>query len=148
LSKVFVVDTNKQPLDPVHPGRARILLNTGKAAIYKKFPFTIILQEEIHDPEVKELRIKIDLGSRVTGIAIINDQSGEVIFAAELSHRGQAIKNKNTGLHIGRVLTRATGSFDMTTRAGRVGNVNSQYCRPIHQRDGYSYQKGGGLSVR
>jgi 5-methylcytosine-specific restriction endonuclease McrA len=41
---------------------------------------------------VAELRIKIDPGSKTTGIAIVNDQSGEVVFAAELSHRGQQIK--------------------------------------------------------
>ena len=33
MSKVFVIDTNKHPLDPVHPGRARLLLKHGKAAV-------------------------------------------------------------------------------------------------------------------
>lgn len=32
LSNVFVVDTNKKPLDPVHPGQARILLDSGTDA--------------------------------------------------------------------------------------------------------------------
>jgi len=45
------------------------------------------------DPVVAELRIKIDPGSKTTGIAIINDQSGKVVFAAELSHGGQQIKS-------------------------------------------------------
>jgi hypothetical protein len=31
---VFVFDTNQQPLDPVHPGKARRLLSTGKAAVF------------------------------------------------------------------------------------------------------------------
>jgi len=92
LSNVFVVDTNKQPLNTIHPGKARFLLNRGKAAVLKHFPFTIILKVEISDPVVAELRIKIDPGSKTTGIAIVNDQSGEVVFAAELSHRGQQIK--------------------------------------------------------
>ncbi|HXZ04976.1 MAG TPA: RRXRR domain-containing protein, partial [Ktedonobacteraceae bacterium] len=30
MSKVFVLDTNKQPLNPLHPGRARLLLQQGK----------------------------------------------------------------------------------------------------------------------
>src|SRR5262245_36906000 len=38
MSKVFVLDTTKHPLNPVHPGRARILLDAGKAAIFKRFP--------------------------------------------------------------------------------------------------------------
>ena len=91
VSKVFVLDTNKQQLNPVNPGRARTLLDSGKAAIFKRAPFTIILKIAIDDPVVAELRIKIDPGSKTTGIAIVNDQSGEVVFAAELAHRGQQI---------------------------------------------------------
>ena len=33
MSKVFVLNTNKQPLNPIHPSRARILLSQGKAAV-------------------------------------------------------------------------------------------------------------------
>jgi 5-methylcytosine-specific restriction endonuclease McrA len=92
LSHVFVVDTNKQPLGPVHPARARKLLSHGKAAVYRKYPFTIILKVAIADPVGAELRIKLDPGSKTTGIAVVSDQSGEVVFAAELSHRGHKIK--------------------------------------------------------
>jgi 5-methylcytosine-specific restriction endonuclease McrA len=92
MSQVFVVDTKKTPLDPVHPGWARLLLKQGKAAVLKHFPFTIILKGESVDPQVQPLRIKLDPGSRTTGIAIVNDASGEVVFAAELTHRGQAVK--------------------------------------------------------
>src|SRR3979490_707977 len=92
MSNVFVIDTNHHPVDPVHPGRARLLLSEGKAAVYRRFPFTIILKIEIKEPAVQPLRIKLDPGSRTTGIAIVNDVTGNVIFAAELSHRGQKIK--------------------------------------------------------
>jgi hypothetical protein len=73
MSNVFVLDANKQRLNPVHPGRARTLLDSGKAAIFKRFPFTIILKVAIDDPVVVELRIKIDPGSKTTGIAIMSD---------------------------------------------------------------------------
>jgi hypothetical protein len=33
MSKVFVVDVHKRPLNPVHPGRARLLLTQGQAAV-------------------------------------------------------------------------------------------------------------------
>ncbi len=92
MSKVFVIDTNKQPLQPIHPARARILLDKGKAAIFKRFPFTIILKVAVDNPMAMELRIKLDPGSKTTGIAIVNDESGAVVFAAELSHRGHKIK--------------------------------------------------------
>ena len=47
MSKVFVLDTNKQPLNPVHPGRARLLLKQGKAAVYRRYPFTIRLSRAV-----------------------------------------------------------------------------------------------------
>ncbi len=93
MSNVFVVDTNKHQLNPVHPGRARLLLTQGKAAVFKRFPFTIILKGALEHPEIQPLRIKIDPGSKTTGIALVNDATGEVVFAAELTHRGQAIKD-------------------------------------------------------
>ncbi len=92
MSKVFILDTNKQPLDPIHPGWARKLLSSGRAAVYKKFPFTIILKKSAELPVVEPLRLKIDPGSKTTGIAIVNDTAGEVVFAAELAHRGHIIK--------------------------------------------------------
>ena len=92
MSNVFVLDTNKQPLNPVHPGRARILLRQGKAAVYRRFPFCLILKTTVEEPVVHPLRLKLDPGSKATGIAILNDSTGEVVFAAELRHRGEQIK--------------------------------------------------------
>lgn len=91
MSKVFVLDTHMRPLNPVHPGRARMLLQQGKAAIYRRYPFTIVLKTVISAP-TQPLRLKLDPGSKTTGLAIVNDASGEVVFAAELTHRGQAIR--------------------------------------------------------
>ncbi len=65
MSKVFIVDTYERPLDPVHPGRARLLLKQGKASVYRRFPFTIILKTEVKEPVVQPLRLKLDPGSKV-----------------------------------------------------------------------------------
>ncbi len=43
---VFIIDTNKQPLKPTTPKRARELLNKGKAAVFRRYPFTLILKQE------------------------------------------------------------------------------------------------------
>jgi 5-methylcytosine-specific restriction endonuclease McrA len=94
LSKVFVIDSYYQPLNPVHPGRARLLLKQGKASVYRRFPFTIILKAIIEQPMVAPLRLKIDPGSKTTGIAVVNEKSGEVVFAANLEHRGEEIKKR------------------------------------------------------
>jgi 5-methylcytosine-specific restriction endonuclease McrA len=93
MSYVFVIDTKKQPLNPVHPGRARVLLKAGKASIVKRYPFTIVLGREVESPQVQPLRVKLDPGSKTTGIALVNDTTGKAVFAAELSHRGRAIKS-------------------------------------------------------
>ena len=92
MSKVFVLDTLHRPLDPVHPGRARTLVSSGKAAVFRRSPFTIILNREVQEPITQPLRLKLDPGSKTTGIAIVNDASGEVVWAAELTHRGGKIK--------------------------------------------------------
>lgn len=92
MSKVFVIDTKKQPLEPVHPGRARQLLKEGKAAVYRHVPFTLILKREMAQPVPAPLRLKIDPGAKTTGLALLNDATGEVVWAAELMHRGAAIR--------------------------------------------------------
>jgi 5-methylcytosine-specific restriction endonuclease McrA len=89
---VFVLDNQKEPLAPTRPSRAKHLLRDGKAAVYRHFPFTIILKRAVENPQVPDLRVKLDPGSKTTGMAIVNDQTGKVIFAAELTHRGQTIK--------------------------------------------------------
>ena len=44
ISHVLVIDQNKRPLDPVHPGRARCLLAARVAAVYRRYPFVIIVR--------------------------------------------------------------------------------------------------------
>jgi 5-methylcytosine-specific restriction endonuclease McrA len=94
MSKVFVLDATKQPLNPVHPGRARLLLKEGKAAVYRRFPFTLILKRALEAPTLHPLRLKIDPGSQTTGLAILNEPSGTVVWAAQLTHRGKQIKQR------------------------------------------------------
>jgi 5-methylcytosine-specific restriction endonuclease McrA len=85
----FVLNTNKQPLNPIHPAVARKLLAQSQAAIFRKFPFTIILKEKTIQ-EIQPLEIKIDPGSKCTGLSILS--GSKLIWAAELTHRGAAIK--------------------------------------------------------
>ncbi|VXD22897.1 hypothetical protein PL8927_760163 [Planktothrix serta PCC 8927] len=61
---VFVIDPNKQPQNPVHPAQARLLLNQGQAAVYRRYPFTIILKESKPAPEIQQITLKIDPGSK------------------------------------------------------------------------------------
>ncbi|HAG80973.1 MAG TPA: HNH endonuclease, partial [Cyanobacteria bacterium UBA12227] len=88
---VFVLDTNKQPLNPIPPARARELLTKQKAAVFRMYPFTVILKHAVHDPTPKPLTIKLDPGSKFTGIAVLEGEN--VIWVAELEHRGWQIKD-------------------------------------------------------
>ena len=117
--RVFVLDKNKKPLNPTHPARARKLLKSGRAKVLKRFPFTIILQDveggvgTLHATSLQNvcqlnrndvighgeatepsLTLKIDPGSKTTGLAIL--QGNRVIWDAELTHRGQQIRDRLT----------------------------------------------------
>lgn len=96
MSKIFLLDTDKRPLDPIHPAQARQLLRNKKAAVYRRFPFTIILKSSRPESLVTALRLKLDPGAKVTGVALVKDTTGEVVFAAELKHRGFAIRDALT----------------------------------------------------
>jgi hypothetical protein len=99
------------------------LLSRGKAAVYRRFPFTIILKVAIHDPVVAELRVKIDPGSKTAGIALLSPY------------------RKKVGTYVGRVAVRTTG-FTITTAQGTVQGIPYNYCQVVHRLDGSSYQKG------
>ncbi|MFB8790125.1 MAG: RRXRR domain-containing protein [Potamolinea sp.] len=100
---VFQIKVDKQPLDMIHPGRCRELQNRGKLASFRRFPYVVIQQKTIDIPQTKEYILKIDPGSQGTGFAI---QCGdEILFRAELNHRGEAIKSdliKRAGFRLGR----------------------------------------------
>ena len=91
MSRIFVVDHERRPLMPTTPARARMLLKGGKAAILRRFPLVLILKEARPEAAVEPLRIKLDPGSKTSGIAVVHDQTGEVVWAAELTHRSHAI---------------------------------------------------------
>ncbi len=87
---VLVIDTNQKPLTPCSPGTARRLLNAGKAAVFRQYPFTIVLKKAV-ESDLESCELKIDPGSKTTGLALLKGNA--VVWAGELSHRGQAIKN-------------------------------------------------------
>ncbi|HBK21154.1 MAG TPA: hypothetical protein DDZ60_01145 [Planktothrix sp. UBA10369] len=49
-NSVLVIDANKQPLSPCHPSVARKLLNQGRAWVYRRYPFTIIITKTVENP--------------------------------------------------------------------------------------------------
>ena len=93
MNSVFILDTNQEPQPPVHPAVARRLLSNGQAAVWRRYPFTLILKEAVRRSEPPgQLRVKIDPGSRTTGLALVDDFSGNLVWAGELGHRGLQVK--------------------------------------------------------
>ena len=90
---VLVISSSKKPLMPCHPARARELMRKGRAAVFRVAPFTIILNDRANG-EVQPLELKVDPGSKKTGVALVAEcQRGrKVVFAAEIEHRGEAVK--------------------------------------------------------
>ena len=93
MQLVFVLDKERRPCNPVDPGRARILLSSGKAAVYRRRPFTIILKEYSNE-ENRPYRVKVDPGSKETGITLVDEITRKVVFAIVLTHRGKEIKRR------------------------------------------------------
>ena len=79
MSWVLVLDTEHRPLDPVHPGAARRLLARRQAAVWRRAPFTRILQHTVPaaaalpPPQPPPLRLTRDPGSRTTGPALLTE---------------------------------------------------------------------------
>ena len=96
MSRVLVVDTKLRPLMPCRPARARLLLKTGRAAVLRRVPFTLVLKAAKPEARVTPLRVKIDPGAKTTGMAVLNDGTGEVIWAAEITHRGDQVHKELT----------------------------------------------------
>jgi hypothetical protein len=95
VQRVFVVSNTRQQLMPCTPARARMLLRGGKAAVLRRYLFTIILKART-EGDLQPIQLKADPGSKVTGVALVADYAKRgktVVWAMDLQHRGQAIKD-------------------------------------------------------
>ena len=88
---VFVLNRSKKPLNMITNAEARILLRKKLAVIHKVYPFTIRLRDNSCVSKDKAYTVKLDPGSRHTGVAITDDKDS-VVMLAEIEHRGHIIK--------------------------------------------------------
>lgn len=99
---VFLLNADKSPLGMIHPARARELQDKKKAAVFRRYPYVLILKNQVNSI-IKPCILKIDPGSKWTGFAI--QMGDEIIFRMELEHRGNLIKSdlqKRAGFRRGR----------------------------------------------
>ena len=88
---VLVIDKRKQPCNTISAAYARILLFSKQAVIHKRFPFTIRLRNDNAVLKDRSYTVKLDPGSKITGVAITDDKES-VVMLAEIEHRGHIIK--------------------------------------------------------
>ena len=106
---VFVIDKRKKPLMPCSEKRARKLLESGRARVHRLIPFSIrLIDRDVVGSVLQQVKIKIDPGSRFTGIAVVRETTsvdvatGEigitvhVLNLFELLHRGRQISEALT----------------------------------------------------
>jgi len=128
---------------PCHPARARKLLKSGRAKVYRRYPFTIIVTDR-EEFETQEIELKADPGSKTTGFAIVGDfeRGDEVLWAANLDHRGQQVVQK---LEKRKQVRRSRRGRKTRYRQPRFSNRAGRITAPWHQFtllqrfDGYNY---------
>jgi hypothetical protein len=81
---VFVLNKQKNPLMPCSEKPARLLLERGRVIIVRRYPFTIRLRDRVGG-ETQLLRLKLDRGSRTTGLALVHEKK-LVRFDTHLLH--------------------------------------------------------------
>jgi 5-methylcytosine-specific restriction endonuclease McrA len=106
---VFVLDRQGKALMPCSEKRARQLLARNRARVHRVLPFVIRLTDrQASSCHVQSLRLKLDPGSKATGIALVREietveaETGEVLREAavlnlfELLHQGAQISEALT----------------------------------------------------
>jgi hypothetical protein len=126
------LDRRKKPLMPCSEKRARLLLERGRARVHRLVPFTIrLIDREQEDCALQPVRLKLDPGSKTTGVALMRESeevdadTGEVqrsahaLFLAELAHRGHSIRDALTQR---RAFRRRRRCANLRYRAARFDN--------------------------
>jgi 5-methylcytosine-specific restriction endonuclease McrA len=126
------LDRRKKPLMPRSEKRARLLLERGRARVHRLVPFTIrLIDREQEDCALQPVRLKLDPGSKTTGVALMRESeevdadTGEVqrsahaLFLAELAHRGHSIRDALTQR---RAFRRRRRCANLRYRAARFDN--------------------------
>ncbi len=109
-----------QPMMPCHLARARKLLKNGRARVYRRYPFTIVILDR-EAFETQDVELKLDPGSKITGIAVVGNfnRGSELLWAANLEHRGLQVRES---LQRRRALRRSRRSRKLRYRPARFQN--------------------------
>lgn len=106
---VFVLGRDGKPVMPCSEKRAKLLLERNRARVHRIMPFTIRLTDRSQaDCQLQPLRLKLDPGSKTTGLALVMEKpivttegaatalETAVISLFDLVHRGRQISEALT----------------------------------------------------
>ena len=99
---ILVLTKSRRPLAPCHPQRAKSLVRSGKASFRHKSGIRCIVLHKTNVPKLKKaskVALRIDPGSRTTGIAITRDHpdgSRSCLIGIEIAHQGRAVSRRLT----------------------------------------------------
>jgi hypothetical protein len=91
----FVLDKREKPLMPCSGRRTRLLLERSRAVIHRRYPFASRIKDRVGGA-VQPVRIKVEPGSRHTGIGVTREENGHAAiavarFSARLLHARQGL---------------------------------------------------------
>lgn len=119
---VFVLSNQGKALMPCTEKRARLLLARGRARVHRLVPMVIrLIDRQADSCDLQPLRIKLDPGSKNTGIALVRETDSVDKTTGEV-HRSAAVLNLMELVHRGRQISEAlTARRQMRRR--RRGNL-------------------------
>src|ERR1700758_404145 len=119
---VLVLDKQGRPLMPCSEKRARLLLARGRARVHRVVPFVIrLVDRSVASGSLQPLRIKLDPGSKVSGMALVRDMDVIDPATGEIQ-RGAAVLNLFELVHRGRQISEAL-TARRAMRRRRRGNL-------------------------
>lgn len=114
---VYVLSLDGQPLMPIHRhGKVRRLLNSNKAKVVHREPFTIQLLFDTNN-NVLDLTLGVDTGSSKIGCAVVTSKE-EVLYLSEVEIRNDI----STKMEQRRAYRRARRSRKLRYRKARFNN--------------------------
>lgn len=84
IMNVFVINLDNTPLMPTTPCKARKLLQSGKAVVVRRRPFTIRLNW-LCENNIQPVTVGIDKGSHLTGFCATSN--GKILITGTINHR-------------------------------------------------------------
>jgi 5-methylcytosine-specific restriction endonuclease McrA len=107
---------------PCSEKRAKLLLARGRARVHRVVPFVIrLIDRHVESCASQALRLKLDPGSRITGMALVRDTEIIVPATGEIQ-RGAAVLNLFELVHRGRQISE-TLTARRAMRRRRRGNL-------------------------